>query len=114
MGLCIEVHGLTLTYDTYPVLDGTEFTVDRGGLVALLGANGAGKSTLLRCISRILKPSTGHIMLDGQELKQFDNKEAARLMAVVPQETVADFDFTVEDIVTMGRFPYLSRFQKED
>ena len=114
MGLSINVLGLKLSYATHPVLNGTEFMVERGDLVALLGANGAGKSTLLRCISRILKPSAGHIMLDGQELKQFGSKEAARLMAVVPQETAADFDFTVEDIVMMGRFPYLGRFQKED
>jgi len=114
VGLNIEVHGLKLAYDAQPVLEDTNFSVERGDLVALLGANGAGKSTLLRCISRILKPNAGHIMLDGTELKHFDSKEAARKMAVVPQETTADFDFTVEDIVMMGRFPYLNRFQKED
>ncbi len=114
MGLTIDVHGLKVAYDTVPVLDGTEFSVDRGDLVALLGANGAGKSTLLRIISRILKPTAGQVLLDGQELDRLKSKEAARLMAVVPQETAADFDFTVEDIVMMGRFPYLSRFRKED
>lgn len=114
MGLRIDVHGLKLVYDTEPVLDETEFTVERGDLVALLGANGAGKSTLLRCISRILKPTAGHILLDDRELTRLDSREAARLMAVVPQETASDFDFTVEDIVMMGRFPYLKRFQKED
>jgi iron complex transport system ATP-binding protein len=114
MGLKIDVHGLTVAYDSVPVLDGTSFEVNRGDLVALLGANGAGKSTLLRCISRILKPAIGHILLDDQDLKQLRSREAARLMAVVPQETAADFDFTVEDIVMMGRFPYLTRFRKED
>lgn len=114
MGLNIDVHDLKLTYDTHPVLDGTEFKVQRGDLVALLGANGAGKSTLLRCISRILQPTGGNILLDGRELRQFNSKEAARQMAVVPQETTADFDFTVEEIVMMGRFPYLKRFQKEE
>lgn len=114
MGLNINVHDLKFTYDTFPVLDGTEFKVQRGDLVALLGANGAGKSTLLRCISRILQPTDGYILLDGSELQQLSSKEAARLMAVVPQETTADFDFTVEEIVMMGRFPYLKRFQKEE
>lgn len=114
MGLTIDVHGLKVAYDSVPVLDGTEFSVDRGDLIALLGANGAGKSTLLRCISRILPPTAGRILLDGRELKSFKSREAARLMAVVPQETAADFDFTVEDIVMMGRFPYLTRFKKED
>ncbi len=114
MGLNIEVHGLKLTYGAQPVLEDTTFTVERGDSVALLGANGAGKSTLLRCISRILKPTAGHILLDDQEIARLDSKEAARMMAVVPQETAADFDFSVEDIVMMGRFPYLKRFQKED
>ncbi|MDW7739366.1 MAG: ABC transporter ATP-binding protein [Bacillota bacterium] len=114
MGINIDVQGLKLTYDTHPVLDGTEFTVAKGDLVALLGANGAGKSTLLRCISRILLPNSGSILLDGRELQSFRTREAARLMAVVPQETAADFDFTVEEIVMMGRFPYLRRFQKEE
>ena len=114
MGLNIDVHGLTLTYDTHPVLDGAEFNVERGDLVALLGANGAGKSTLLRCISRILQPTGGQIIIDGRLLQHLQSKEAARLMAVVPQETTADFDFSVEDIIMMGRFPYLRRFQKEN
>ncbi len=114
MGINIEVHGLKLSYDAQPVLEDTSFTVGRGDLVALLGANGAGKSSLLRCISRILKPTAGTILLDRQELNQLDSKEAARKMAVVPQEATADFDFTVEDIVMMGRLPYLGRFQKED
>jgi len=114
VGLKIDIHDLTVAYDSIPVLDGTSFQVNRGDLVALLGANGAGKSTLLRCISRILKPANGHILLDDRELKLLNNREAARLMAVVPQETAADFDFTVEDIVMMGRFPYLTRFRKEE
>ncbi len=114
MGLNIHVHGLKMTYDTEPVLDGAEFKIYRGDLVALLGANGAGKSTLLRCISNILKPTGGHIFLGDRDLQQLGSKETARLMAVVPQESAADFDFTVEEIIMMGRFPYLSRFQKED
>jgi len=114
VGINIDVHGLKLSYDAQPVLEDTSFTVERGDLVALLGANGAGKSTLLRCISRIIKPTAGSILLDGEELEKFDSKEAARKMAVVPQETAADFDFTVEDIIMMGRFPYLGRFQKEE
>jgi len=113
MGLTIDVHGLKLAYDAVTVLNDTEFKVDKGELVALLGANGAGKSTLLRCISRVLQPDKGQILLDGRDVEKLDSKEAACMMAVVPQETAADFEFTVEEIITMGRFPYLKRFQKE-
>lgn len=113
MGLKIVVDGLELRYGSHPVLDGAEFTVRRGDLLALLGANGAGKSTLLRCISKILAPTTGQILLNGRELRTIAAREAASLMAVVPQEQAVDFDFTVEEIVRMGRLPYLRRFQKE-
>lgn len=107
------MHGLKLAYDSVPVLDGTAFNVPRGGLVALLGANGAGKSTLLRCMSRVIRPTLGEILLDGRDLRSLAHREAARMLAVVPQETAADFDFTVEEIVAMGRFPYLGRFGRE-
>ncbi|MEW5784455.1 MAG: ABC transporter ATP-binding protein [Bacillota bacterium] len=113
MGLKIIVNGLELRYGAYPVLDGVDFTVRRGDLLALLGANGAGKSTLLRCISKILAPSDGQIRLNGREARFIAAREAARLMAVVSQEQAVDFDFTVEEVVRMGRLPYLKRFQKE-
>lgn len=102
-----------MQYDTHPVLDGMKFTVQRGELLALLGANGAGKSTLLRCISGVLEPSAGSVSLDGSDIRGLTAAQIARQMAVVPQEHGADFDFTVEDIVLMGRFPYVGRFQRE-
>ncbi|HOL18361.1 MAG TPA: ABC transporter ATP-binding protein, partial [Bacillota bacterium] len=85
MSLTITVNGLQLHYGAHPVLDGLEFTVRRGDLLALLGANGAGKSTLLRCISKVLSPTSGQILLDGCDLRTIAAREAARLMAVVPQ-----------------------------
>ena len=113
MGMEIEVHGLKMQYDAFPVLEGVEFTVERGDMLALLGANGAGKSTLLRCLSKALQPAAGQVLLDGEDLVRVSSRETARFMAVVPQEARADFDFTVEDVVQMGRYPYLGRFQKE-
>lgn len=113
MGIAIAVNGLKINYGAHPVLDGAEFTVRRGELLALLGANGAGKSTLLRCISKILNPAAGQILLDGRDLGSIASRDAARHMAVVPQEQTVDFDFTVEEVVLMGRLPYLGRFKKE-
>lgn len=113
MGIEIQVHGLKLQYDARPVLDGVEFRVRPGDLLALLGSNGAGKSTLLRCMSKVLEPTKGRVYLGSEELDRINTGELARHMAVVPQETRADFDFTVEDVVQMGRFPYLGRFRKE-
>ena len=111
--MLLNVHNLTLQYDSHPILDRLEFGISRGQRVALLGANGAGKTTLLRCISKALKPTAGAILLDDMDIKSLSPRELARTMAMVPQETRADFDFTVEETVLMGRLPYLKRFTPE-
>jgi len=92
MGITITVNGLKMCYETQPVLDGTNFEVQKGDMVALLGANGSGKSTLLRCISRVLKPSQGDIFFDTKKSQHMSTGEAARTMAVVPQEANTDFE----------------------
>lgn len=109
----LTVHDLTLQYESHPILDRLEFGITRGRRVALLGANGAGKTTLLRCISKALEPTAGAILLDDRDIKSLSPRDLARTMAVVPQETRADFDFTVEETVLMGRLPYLKRFTAE-
>ncbi len=114
MRIQLTVHNLTLQYDSHSILDRLEFNVSKGQRVALLGgANGAGKTTLLRCISKALKPTAGAVLLDNRDLKSLSPRDLARAMAVVPQETRADFDFTVEETVLMGRLPYLRRFTPE-
>lgn len=113
MSLNLTVHDLTMQYDSSLILDGVEFMIGRGEMIALLGPNGAGKSTLLRCISRTLEPTGGTVLLDGKVLGSFSSKEIACQIAVVPQDTGVDFDFTVEEVVRMGRYPYLQRFRKD-
>lgn len=113
MSLNLTVHDLTLCYDACPVLDGVEFKIQQGEMVALLGANGAGKSTLLRCISSVLEPTAGFVYLNGCDIQELNAREIARTVSVVPQSAVVDFDFTVEEIVLMGRFPHVGRFRKE-
>ena len=113
MGVRLNLCNLTVEYGAFTALDGLHFSVKEGAFVALIGPNGAGKSTLLRCISRILQPTRGAIYLDDRDLHKLPLKQLSRLMAVVPQDTAVDFDFTVEEIVFMGRYPYLGRLQKE-
>lgn len=81
--------------------------------VALLGPNGSGKSTLLRSIYRVLKPSGGIILFDGKDSEELSNKKLAKDMAVVSQFNNLNFDFTVREIVMMGRTPHLNMFQTE-
>lgn len=112
MSLNLKVHGLCIAYDSAPILDGIDFELQGGEMVALLGPNGAGKSTLLRCISRALDPTSGTVYYNGREAAKLKVGEIARQLAVVPQDTGVDFDLTVEEVIQMGRFPYYKGFRK--
>ncbi len=104
---------LTVAYGAYAALEGVTFALEKGSRVALIGPNGAGKSSLLRTISRLLKPKQGVLYLDGRDLQKVPLGEISRSIAVVPQDTAIDFDFSVEEVVAMGRYPHLQRFQQE-
>ncbi|EEG76265.1 ABC transporter ATP-binding protein [Dethiobacter alkaliphilus] len=106
MSLQLKIHELTMEYDAHPILDGVNFSIQGGEMIALLGPNGAGKSTLMRCISKALEPSSGTVLFNDREIRSLSSGEIARQLAVVPQDTGVDFDFTVEEVVQMGRFPY--------
>ena len=95
------------------VLTDVTFEVRRGRVVGLLGPNGSGKTTLLRLLAGILRPGSGRVALNGTEVSRLSHRDLARQIAVVPQETHATFDFTVLDIVLMGRYPHLGTFQLE-
>ena len=96
-----------------PVLEGVSFEVARGSIVGVLGPNGAGKTTLLRLIAGTLRPSHGRVTLEGADVLALSRRDLARRVAVVPQETRTTFDFSVLDIVLMGRYPHLGPFELE-
>lgn len=101
-------------YGETRVIGGVSLRVGAGAFVGLIGPNACGKSTLLRAISRVLRPTAGRIVLDGRDLwRQWGPGEAARTIAVVPQEFPADFPFTVEETVALGRTPYVGRLRGE-
>lgn len=87
--------------------------VAHGSLTGLLGPNGCGKTTLLKLLAGVLKPDAGQIALDGQPIASLTRRAVARRIAVVPQETHPAFDYTVMEMVLMGRHPHLGAFQLE-
>lgn len=111
----LSARGLSFAYrPTAPrVVDDVSLDVARGELVGILGPNGSGKTTLLKMLSGPLTPTAGSIHLDGRPLSAWPRRALARHVALVPQETHAPFDFTVLDIVLMGRFPHLGAFALE-
>jgi iron complex transport system ATP-binding protein len=96
------------------VLDGVSFEVRQGAILGLLGPNGSGKTTLLRLMAGTLSPLEGHVRIGGQDVAALARRDLARRLASVPQETQTTFDFTVLDIVLMGRYPHLGVFELED
>ncbi|HLN62963.1 MAG TPA: heme ABC transporter ATP-binding protein [Symbiobacteriaceae bacterium] len=109
----LRVDGVTCGYGGAPVLHGLSLTVARGEFLAVVGPNGCGKSTLVKLISRVLRPAEGRVLLAGRDLSGYKQRELARHLAVVAQETGAEFDFTVEEVVALGRLPHLARFRGE-
>lgn len=93
-----------------PVL--TQFTlgVHPGVFLGVIGPNGSGKSTLVRALSRALRPAGGRVLLDETDLYgDLSAREAAQKIAVMPQDTTVSLDFTVREVVRMGRAPHLPR-----
>lgn len=84
-----------------------------GGLLGLLGPNGSGKTTLLRLLAGLLTPGSGIVTLDGIPLADWRRTALARRIAVVPQETHPAFEYSVLEMVLMGRYPHLDAFAVE-
>lgn len=88
------------------ILSGLSFEAGQGELVAVLGTNGAGKSTLIKCIDRILAPSEGKVLIDGENVYEMGRQQMARHIAYVPQQAEGG-SMTVFDAVLLGRRPYI-------
>ncbi len=112
-GPALEVADLGGGYLNRRVIQNVAFSVGTGELVGLIGPNGAGKSTLLRLLSGVLAPWTGRVVVLGRDLASYGTRQLARTIAYVPQSEPALFDFTVRQVVMMGRHPYVSRFSGE-
>ncbi|MGD6933642.1 MAG: ABC transporter ATP-binding protein [Candidatus Bathyarchaeia archaeon] len=109
----LNVNGVECRYGSVKVLSDITLEVKPGCFLGILGPNGSGKSTLLKSLSRVLKPHCGSILIDKEEIYSLKPKELAKQMAVVPQFSNVGFNFSVMDVVLMGRNPHLGDFQME-
>ncbi|WP_376795477.1 ABC transporter ATP-binding protein [Thermogemmatispora sp.] len=103
----LEVHHVTFGYGPQPLFFDVCLQLAEGEMVGLLGPNGSGKTTLLRLLSGVLSPTQGEIRLLGRALGRWRRRELARVVAVVPQELQMPFEFTVEQLVALGRLPFI-------
>ena len=110
----LDLDGVSVTVPGTRLLDDIRLTAEPGTVVGLVGPNGSGKSTLLRCVYQALRPDEGAVRLDGEDLRTMPPRAAARVLAALPQESGAEFDFTVTEVVAMGRLPHERRGAAED
>ncbi|EIV94678.1 ABC transporter ATP-binding protein [Frankia sp. QA3] len=109
----LTLAGVSVDIDGSPIISDIDLVAEPGEFVALIGPNGSGKSTLLRTIYRSLRPVTGVISLDGDDLWKIPARRAARHRAVVTQHGDVDGEFSVEEIVAMGRGPHKRLLDRE-
>jgi len=107
MATALGFDRVRFSYGGAAVLDGLSLEVAEGELAAVIGPNGTGKTTLIRLASGALPPGAGSVRLGGRDLAAIPAAERARFVAVVPQESRPAFDFTVREVVRMGRAPHL-------
>ncbi len=104
--MILDVKHINFSYNSRPVLSDVSFSAGAGELLAILGPNGVGKTTLLKCINAIHRPSSGEILVDGQDVLNMTPNEIARNIGYVAQRSEAAW-LTVFDAVLMGRKPHI-------
>ena len=109
--MSVEVKNLSFSYGNRSVLHDISFTVKEGEFLSILGPNGVGKSTLFRCVLGLLSGYTGQVLVDGVDTRSFSVREAAKHIAYIPQSSHPIFNYSVSDIVLMGRTSGLSTFR---
>lgn len=113
----LEAQHLSIAYGKKLVAKDMSLKVYPGDIISIIGPNGSGKSTLLKALARLLPLHKGRVLLEGQDMAEMKEKEIACRMAVMPQSTEFPGDFTVRELVAMGRMPYrglLSEFTRTD
>jgi len=111
--LVIQTKNLNWDYNGIKVLDNVSIDIRFGTFTGILGPNGAGKTTLLKQILNLLQVEKKSILIRGTDIKSYSRKEISKIEAYVPQNVKIDFNFTVEQIVLMGRTPFMGRFDRE-
>lgn len=104
--LPLEVTAVSISIEAKRIVEDVYLRVEPGEIVGLIGPNGSGKSTLLRSIYRMLKPEAGYVRLGEEDVWKMSARDSAQRTGVVVQESASDFEFTVADVVMMGRTPH--------
>ena len=113
----IQTDNIQVSFGPKTILQDISLDIRNKEFVGIIGPNGSGKSTFLKCLYRVLQPNNGKIFFDGTEMSSLSHRDTALKMAVVAQHSTVNFDFSVLEMVLMGRSPYkglLDRDQIDD
>jgi len=97
----------------FDLLRNINLTIEPGQVTAVVGPNGAGKSSLLKVLTGDIKPTDGRVLLNGRNIAQWEMREKANLLAVLPQHTALNFPFTASEVVKLGRIPHFTGYAKD-
>ncbi len=107
----IAAERITLAYENSPVVHDLSLTVEPGTITTIIGPNGCGKSTLLRSLARLMTPSNGAVLLDGQAIHELPSREVARRLGMLSQQATVPDGVTVGELALRGRYPHQAFFQ---
>ncbi|MEU7556300.1 ABC transporter ATP-binding protein [Streptomyces sp. NPDC044571] len=113
----LTAQNLTLAYEQRVIAENLSVEIPDHSFTVIVGPNACGKSTLLRALSRMLKPSSGRVLLDGRAIGTLPAKKVARTLGLLPQSSTAPDGITVADLVSRGRHPHqglLRQWSPED
>lgn len=102
----IETQAVSIGYTDKAIINNLSINIPKGQITTLIGPNGSGKSTFIRALAHLLKPTTGVILLDQENIQTIKTKTLAKKMAVLPQTNQTANDLSVEELVNFGRLPY--------
>jgi iron complex transport system ATP-binding protein len=108
----MELQQLALGYGDRLVVNEVSLSIPSGAVTAIIGPNGSGKSTLLKGIARLLRPTSGRILVDGDDVASLSRGELANRLGLLPQGPMAPEGLTVGDLVSRGRYPHRSWYQR--
>jgi iron complex transport system ATP-binding protein len=112
MSARLVTEAVSLSYGARRVVDAVDLRIPDGRVSVIVGANACGKSTLLRGMARLLRPSGGAVLLDGESIHRLPTRQVARVLGLLPQSPVAPEGVTVVDLVARGRQPHRSSFRR--
>ncbi|MVF11560.1 ABC transporter ATP-binding protein [Ketobacter sp. MCCC 1A13808] len=108
----LQVKRMSVGYEHDPILKTLNIDIPDGSFTAIIGPNGCGKTTLLRSLCRLLKPETGQVCLDGENIHHYPAKTVAKQLGLLPQSANAPEGIRVTDLVARGRYPHQTLFRQ--